>query len=100
MLARSNKSVTCKGAHVIRVMTLALAAASLAGPALAQSDLFSRETVGGVINVRAASADGEASWVDGGFGKSRFGDETTGLIDGVVEWRPKLVWSLSAVVDV
>jgi hypothetical protein len=81
-------------------MLLAFVIANLAGPALAQPDLFSRETIAGVINVRGASADGEESWLDGGFGKSRFGDETTALVDGVIEWRPKLSWSLSAVADV
>ena len=83
----------------MRVMLLTLALAGVAGPALAEPDLFSRETVAGVVNLRAANADGEPSWLDGGFGKSRFGDETTVLADGVIEWRPKLSWSLSAVVD-
>lgn len=78
---------------------MALAAAALAGPALAEPDLFSRGTLSGVLDLRAAAADGEPSWVDGGFGKARFGDEAALLADGVVEWRPKLSWSLSAVVD-
>jgi hypothetical protein len=78
---------------------MALAGACLAGPAFAQPDLFSPATFGGVVNARAVHGEAETSWVDSGFGKSRFGDGGDGLIDGVVQWRPRLGWSLSAVVD-
>src|SRR5689334_8919833 len=100
MLSDQRRKTACRGARMVKTLLIALALAGSAARAFAAPDLFSRETVSGVINVRAATADGEASWVDGGFGKSRFGDETSGLVDGVVEWRPKLAWSLSAVVDV
>jgi hypothetical protein len=80
-------------------MTLALA--GLAGPALAQADLFSPQTVGGVAQLRINSTNDETSWVDGGFGKTRFGSESDAwLADGVLEWKPKFGWSLGAVVDV
>ncbi|HET9159530.1 MAG TPA: hypothetical protein VFN88_02875 [Caulobacteraceae bacterium] len=85
---------------MIRLILLALTGACLAGPAFAQPDLFSPSTIGGVVNGRAVSGDAEKSWTDGGFGKSRFGDRSDGLIDGVVQWRPRLGWSLSGVVDV
>jgi hypothetical protein len=86
-------------------LALGLAVACVAGPALAQDDhsqldLFSKDTVSGLINLRLAHADGEKSWVDEGFGKSRFGRDSAGLADGLIEWRPRLTWSLSAVVDV
>src|SRR5690242_1771672 len=80
-------------------MLLALAMTCLAGPALAQADLISPETIGGVLNARTVHGHAETSWVDEGFGKTRFGDGQDGLVDGVIEWRPKLGWSLSAVVD-
>jgi len=80
-------------------MVVALAGLCLATPAFAQADLFSPSTIGGVINARTVRGDAETSWVDEGFGKTRFGDGQDGLVDGVIEWRPKLGWSLSAVVD-
>jgi hypothetical protein len=67
-------------------------------PAFAQADIFSRGAVSGHVELRGAVADGEASWVDGGFGKTRFGDSGA-VVDAVVEWRPRLSPALSAVVD-
>jgi hypothetical protein len=80
-------------------LVLALMASCLAAPAYAQADLFSPGTLGGVVDARVVHGDAETSWTDGGFGKSRFGDGSDGLVSGVVEWRPKLAWSLSAVID-
>ncbi|CAN5266003.1 hypothetical protein BH11PSE2_BH11PSE2_05470 [soil metagenome] len=84
---------------MFKICGLALAASFIAGPALAQVDLFSEGTVSGFIDVRAATADGETSWTGAGFGKTRFGHQTSGTADAMVEWRPKLAWSLSGVAD-
>jgi hypothetical protein len=72
-----------------------------AGVARAEADLFSRETVSGVIDLRAANAGGERSWTDGGFGKLRFGETTTAQIAGAdLVWKPRFSWAWSAMVDV
>jgi hypothetical protein len=50
----------------------------------------------GFIEFRVAAADGEGSWIEEGFGKTRFsGDESVeGLARGIVLWRPHLGWNL------
>lgn len=79
----------------------AVLALMLGAPAAraADSDLFSRETLAGVLQARLGSADGEPSWTDGGFGKSRFGGDTRLEIEGDLVWKPRLTWDLGAVVD-
>jgi len=73
--------------------------------ARAQVDLLSRETFHGVVDLRAAAADGEPSFTDGGFGKARYGAEGAGyhgrfdLAMGAVEWTPRFGWEWRAVVD-
>jgi hypothetical protein len=79
------------------------------GLALAQTDVLSRDTLHGVVDLRGAWADGEPSFTQGGFGKSRFGGGVTGadssklvLADATLEWTPRLSWEsgdLGFVVD-
>lgn len=90
---------------MIRSLSLALCAAlAVATTASAQSEIFSPSTVSGQIELRAAAADAEETWIDGGFGKGRFGDGDgltgDGVVNAVVEWRPRFTSRLSAVVDV
>lgn len=68
-------------------------------PAFAEGQIFSPATLTAHLELRAATASGETSWVDDGFGKGRF-DDAEGLASAVIEWRPRLAPSLSAVVDV
>ncbi len=82
-------------------MTLGLTA-----PAFAQLDLFSADTISGRLDLRAGAANGETSWVDGGFGKSRFGGSPSGgweaqgkIADAILQWKPNFSWGLSGVVD-
>jgi hypothetical protein len=88
--------------------TAALAAGmmlSLAGRACAQVDLVSRDTWSGQIDARLSASDGEASWQDGGFGKTRYGGAGPGEVDRLqiasadLIWRPQFAWDLSAYVD-
>ena len=78
---------------------------SAAGAAAADPELVSPSDFSGVLDLRAAAADGERSWLDGGFGKLRFGggdDAVRGrlaLADAALAWRPRLTWDLSAVID-
>jgi hypothetical protein len=76
-----------------------------AGSAWAEPDLVSRDAFTGLVDVRAAVVDGERSWLDGGFGKLRYGGKGDGfqghasLADAALAWKPRLTWDLSAVVD-
>ena len=78
-----------------------------AAPAQAESDfrLFSADTLQFTGDVRLAAADGERSWVDGGFGKLRSSGDRDGdfhlkpqLGNANLIWQPQFTWSLSATV--
>ena len=92
--------------HPLTAVIAAAALAGAAGAACAQVDLLSPETVHGLVDVRIAAADGEASFVDGGFGKTLYGGTNDGgwraqadLAEVGLEWRPRFSWELSAVVE-
>lgn len=77
------------------------------GPAAAEPDLFSRQAFEGLIDLRAIGASGQPSYVDGGFGRTRYGGTSSGafkgqlsLADAALVWKPQLTWALGAVVDV
>jgi hypothetical protein len=75
--------------------------------ARAQEAVFGRDTIHGLAELRFAGADGEQSWIEGGFGKtaipgrSNDGDwrDTVGLSQAVVEWRPRFSFAVSAVIS-
>jgi hypothetical protein len=84
----------------------ALAALGLVSPALAEPDLFSRDAFAGLLDLRAADADGQPSFLHGGFGKTRFGGDSAGdwrghaaIADAALVWKPQLTWSLGATID-
>ncbi|ESQ86628.1 hypothetical protein ABAC460_22640 [Asticcacaulis sp. AC460] len=82
---------------------LALAAAltgSAASPGLAQTELFSPETVKAWVDVRLTATDGERGWLDGGFGKTRYGgnDDGAHLAQAVMVWQPRLADTVTAYV--
>ena len=83
-----------------------VAAAALAAPAWAQADLFSPDTVSGLVDLRVAAANGETSWTDGGYGKSRYSGNEDGtfkitpqIAEAALVWQPRFTWDLGAVVD-
>jgi hypothetical protein len=71
------------------------------GQAMAQTDLISPDTFSGLIDARLVSAGSETSFVDGGFGKSRFGEGRDGarLAEVAVAWNPQFTDNVSAVVS-
>jgi hypothetical protein len=80
---------------------------AMPGFALAQTDILSADTIHGVVDLRAAWANGEPSFTQGGFGKARYGGGANGGDSGklqvayaALEWAPRLSWDLSAVIDV
>ena len=101
--------MTKRPAVPFAAILLGLGLATSVGPAPASAsaaELFSPQSFTGLIDLRAAGADGERSWLDGGFGKFRFGGDGSGsfqgdaaIADAALAWKPRLSWDLSAVVD-
>jgi hypothetical protein len=91
---------------VNRLLAAAAAVLSLAaGPACAEVDLFARESFVGRLDLRFAASDGEPSWLDGGFGKTRFGGDRSGdyklrakVAEASIEWKPRFNWEWQAVI--
>lgn len=76
-----------------------------AGPALAQIDLLSPAVVSVQGDLRLSAADGQASWLQGGFGKTRYGGKDPGwtarlqLASADLIWRPAFAFDLAGYVD-
>jgi hypothetical protein len=58
-----------------------------------------------LADVRLNGADGETSWLDGGFGKARIGGGQDGdwhvrprAMEAALVWQPQLIWSLDATI--
>jgi hypothetical protein len=71
----------------------------------AESGLFSEETIDIEADFRIAAVDGEATWIDNGFGKLRYGTNGNGnakaelaAID--VAWKPQLGWIATGLVSI
>lgn len=73
-----------------------------AADAHAQADLFSPETLHGLVDLRLTAASGERSWLDRGFGKtSASGDGAEAKLQEVsLEWKPRLTFAVSGYVTV
>ena len=98
--------------RTLRLVGRAAAAMSLAVaiPARADAglDLIGPDTFIIVGDMRLAVVDGEQSWIDGGFGKLRFGGRDAGstsnervraaLGSADLVWQPKFGWALSATI--
>ena len=71
---------------------LGISIVSIATPALAGEG----DDLRGFIEFGVAVADGEDSWLERGFGKTRFSGEehVEGIARGIVLWRPQLPWNL------
>lgn len=80
-------------------------AALWASPGQAQADarLLTPDSFEVSGDVRLVAIDGEPSWVDGGFGKLRSGDDGAfqlqpQLGNASLVWKPQLTWSLGATI--
>ena len=89
-------------------LTAALAAGALflaAGPALAQVDLLSPSVVSVQADLRLSAADGEPSWFQDGFGKTRYGGTGDGwttraqVASADLIWKPVFAFDLTGYVD-
>ena len=87
------------GRNAASLLVLGLSLAG-AGAAHAEANLFSRDTISGLVDLRLVAANGETSWVDGAVGKARFGDGHQGLRLGeaALVWNPRFSDTLSAVI--
>ena len=70
------------------------------GPAQAQSSIFGPETLHGFADVRLSAANGETSWLDGGFGKTSASGDDDGLslANAALEWKPRFNFAFSGLV--
>jgi hypothetical protein len=94
-----------RAARLLAGVTAAFAALG-AGPALAQVDLLSPAVLSVQADVRLSAADGEPSWFQGGFGKTRYGGNASGgwttrlqLASADIIWRPAFAFDLTGFVD-
>lgn len=91
----------------LRALAVALAFAAVGAPAAhAEMDLFSRRAFSGLVDLRLATADGEKGWLDGGFGKLRYGGDSQGgwklkaeVADAALVWKPQFSGAVSGLVD-
>ena len=91
------------------IVVSALLAGAASQPACAAGPVDA-ETDGPLLayaNLEVEGADGEASWLDGGDGKTRYGGTADGnfktrprLSEAGIVWRPKLGWSLDGTIAV
>ncbi len=89
----------------IRWVMCSISCALFAQQVHAESSLFSEEAIEIEADFRIAAVDGEASWIDNGFGKLRYGSDGNGdakaeltAID--VAWKPQLGWIANGLVSV
>jgi len=85
---------------------LSIAAAFLPSPACAQSDLIGEEAWDARLDLRASVAGGETGFLDGGFGKLRYGGDggetqpRLKIASADIAWKPQFSFSLSGLVSV
>lgn len=84
--------------RIVLVLGLVLAAAQ----ARAEPGEASPNTITGLVDLRVAAADGEKSWLDHGFGKTRFGGggAYARIGEAALAWRSQLSWAWSAQAEV
>lgn len=88
------------------LLVAALGALAWGAPAAAAPTLSMPPGVTAVLDLRIVGADGERSWADGGWGRSRFGGEADGFgvdalpVEAELVWRGPLGWDLSGTIAI
>lgn len=79
----------------------ALAQSQLSWPQLPWQQLIGPQTFSAYLDLRAVASDGEKSWLEQGFGKTRYGGEGARFSVGeaALAWNPYLTSDLDAVVE-
>ncbi|QDZ06951.1 hypothetical protein FPZ24_05200 [Sphingomonas panacisoli] len=88
------------------VVAAALVASPIVAHAQSAIELFTPETVAVAGDIRVIGVDGEPSWLDRGFGKTRFDTDAANrnfriepqAVEGDVIWTPRFSWSLGGTV--
>jgi hypothetical protein len=85
----------------IRIAAVMAAATTLATSAHAQ--VLAPEAFHGLVDLRLAAAEGEASWLDGGAGKTQASGDggwkvEPSLAEASLEWKPRFGFALSGVI--
>jgi Putative beta-barrel porin-2, OmpL-like. bbp2 len=83
------------------VMTLICLVLGQAPAAMATTDVFSRDTLHGWVDIRLTTTTGEASWLEGKYGKLRYGGEDDGasVAEATLIWTPRFSDHLTAYVQ-
>ena len=85
---------------------IALLALAMPVGAQAQSEIFGVETIDAQIDVRASVTGGETSWVEGGFGKLRYGGDDGDtqprikIASADLAWKPRFTWFANGLVSI
>ncbi|HEY7806736.1 MAG TPA: hypothetical protein VIC34_05995 [Croceibacterium sp.] len=95
---------TCAGLCALAALSMALA---WPAPAFAQAnDVLGPQAFDGSIDLRGSVAGGETSWLDGGFGKLRYGGDDgetkarAQVASADLAWKPQFSFNLSGLVSV
>lgn len=86
-----------KRTHALAWIVASALALLVARPATAR-DLFSSDSISGVVVLGVAAGSGDKSWLDRGLGKLRQGDDAAVTADAIIAWRPSFTDRLGAVV--
>lgn len=90
-------------APALSALCACLGIAVPAGTATAQTDLFSAGRFHVTTDVRLVASDAEVSWLQGGYGKTRFGEGDGSVepvfAEAVVAWSPRFTADIAAVVS-
>jgi hypothetical protein len=90
----------------LRRIGLACVALTFPVAAHAQSEIFSVEAIDAQVDVRTSNVGGENSWVDGGFGKLRYGGDKgktqprVRIASADLAWKPRFTWFASGLVSI
>jgi hypothetical protein len=85
---------------------LALAAAFMPSLAFAQSDIVGEQAWDARVDLRTSVVGGEQGWLDGGFGKLRYGGDggetqpRLKIASADIAWKPQFTFSLSGLLSV
>ena len=109
LIRQLTKQAETVGMAKTSILTIGLlgaaSATAMAVPATAQSALSSA-SVSGYVDLRASVADGETSWLKGGYGKARYGGDANGdrvgrfgIAEAGLIWHPRFSQIAGAVID-
>jgi hypothetical protein len=88
----------------MRTLCLSLIALLAVGSAQASHDIFGAQTVHGWVDLRLSSVDGEAGWLEGHYGKLRYGGDNGrvtrfDVAEATLLWTPRFSDDLTAYVE-